>query len=312
MPIPAVDPEIQSLLKTSDAGVFPFYDLDSVLAVPERYQPLREHPDTPVDDRVKVQNLFVPGPGGQLRLRVYRPATDSALPVILYVHSGAFTYGSPEAEEEHALRYALDAEAVVVSVDYRLAPEHPYPAAADDAYAALTWIAAHAAEVGGDPERIAVAGVSAGGNIAASTVLRARDLAGPKVTFQLLIYPVLDSGLTSASMRESTNTPIFDRAAAELAWRYYAEGHDQAPYASPAHAADLGGLPPTLIVVAEVDPLRDEGHHYAERLSAAGVTTEFIQAPGAVHGFDLLFPQARVSERNLADQVRALHEALHP
>ncbi|MFE6161928.1 alpha/beta hydrolase [Streptomyces sp. NPDC056486] len=312
MPIPAVDSEIQSLLETSDAGVFPFYGLDSVLAVPERYQLLRERPDTPVDDRVKVQDLWVPGPAGQLRLRVYRPVTDDVLPVVLYVHGGAFTYGSPEGEEEHALRYALEAEAVVVSVDYRLAPEHPYPAAADDAYEALTWIAAHAAQIGGDPERIAIAGVSAGGNIAASTVLRARDLAGPKVTFQLLIYPALDSSMTSASMRESTDTPVFNRAAAELAWIYYAEGHGHVPYASPAQAADLGGLPPALVVVAEVDPLRDEGRHYAERLSAAGVTTELIQAPGAVHGFDLLFPKARVSERNLADQVRALREALHP
>ncbi|MFI7102845.1 alpha/beta hydrolase [Streptomyces sp. NPDC050161] len=310
MPVPPVDAEIQSLLDTSDAGVFPFYDLDSVLAVPELYQRLREHPETPVDDRVKVRDLFIPGPGGQLRLRVHRPATDGVLPVVLYLHGGAFTYGSPEAEEEHALRYALDAEAVVVSVDYRLAPEHPYPAAADDAYAALTWLAGHAAQVGGDPERIAVAGVSAGGNIAASTALRARDLEGPKVIFQVLLYPALDSSMTSASMRESTDTPVLNRAAAELAWRHYTGGHSLAPYASPVQAADLGGLPPAFVVVAEADPLRDEGRRYAERLSAAGVTTELIQVPGAVHGFDLLFPKARISERNLADQGRALREAL--
>ncbi|MCK7627388.1 alpha/beta hydrolase [Streptomyces sp. RS10V-4] len=312
MPFPTVDAEIQSLLDTSDAGLFPFYGLDSVLAVPERYQPLRERPDTPADDRVAVADLFVPGPGGPLRLRVYRPTTDGELPVILYLHGGAFVYGSPEAEEEHALRYAGEAEAVVVSVDYRLAPEHPYPAAADDAYAALTWLAAHAAEVGGDPRRIAVAGGSAGGNLAAATVLRARDLAGPRVVFQLLLYPVLDSGMASASMRESTDVPILNRSATELAWRYYAPGRGSSPYASPLRAADLSGLPPTFLVVAEIDPLRDEGRRYAERLSAAGVTTELIQAPGAVHGFDLLFPKARVSERNLADQVRALRDALHP
>ncbi|MFH8343979.1 alpha/beta hydrolase [Streptomyces sp. NPDC018045] len=315
MSVPPVDSEIQALLETTDAtdaGVFPFYGLASVLAEPALYARLREHPDTPVDERAKVHDLFIPGPGGQLRLRVYRPATGHDLPVILYLHSGAFTYGSPEAEEGHALRYALDAEAVVVSVDYRLAPEHPYPAATDDAYAALTWLAGHAAEIGGDPGRIAVAGVSAGGNLAASTVLRARDLGGPEVVFQVLIYPALDSGMTSASMREFTDTPVLDRDAAEWAWRHYAGGRDLPPYGSPVQAADLSGLPPAFVVVAEVDPLRDEGRRYAERLSAAGVTTELIQAPGAVHGFDLLFPTARVSERNLADQVRALHEALHP
>ncbi|MFH8342730.1 alpha/beta hydrolase [Streptomyces sp. AM6-12] len=311
MPVPPVDPEIQSLLDTSDSGVFPLYDLDSVLADPELYRPLRERPDTPADEQAKAEDLFIPGPGGQLRLRVYRPATDGTLPVVLYLHGGAFTYGSPEAEEKHAQRYARDAEAVVASVDYRLAPEHPYPAAADDAYAALTWLAGKAAEIGGDPERIAVAGASAGGNIAAATALRARDLDGPPVVFQMLIYPAVDSGMTSDSMRQCTDTPVLNRAAMKLAWRHYTGGHSLAPYASPAQAADLSGLPPAFIVVAEADPLRDEGLLYAKRLSAAGVTTELIQAPGAVHGFDLLFPKARVSERNLADQVRALREALH-
>ncbi|MFI0263128.1 alpha/beta hydrolase [Streptomyces sp. NPDC017056] len=312
MSVPAVDSEIQTLLDTADTGVFPVYGLDAVLAEPERYALLRERPDTPVDDRVQVRDLFIPGPGGRLRLRVYRPDTRHDLPMILYVHGGAFTYGSPEAEEERSLRYARDVSAVVVSVDYRLAPEHPYPAAADDAYAALTWIAANAAQVGGDPERIAVAGGSAGGNIAASTVLRARDLGGPHVVFQSLTYPGVDGGLTSGSAREFTDTPVLNRGAMELAWRYYAEESHSAPYASPSRAADLGGLPPAYVAVAEVDPLRDEGRDYAARLSAAGVTTELVQVPGAVHGFDLLFPQARISERSLTDQVRALRDALHP
>ncbi|MCS7482880.1 alpha/beta hydrolase [Umezawaea endophytica] len=311
MSVPAVDPEIQTMLDTADTGVFPLYGLDAVLADPERYTLLRERPDTPVDDEVKVWDLYVPGPGGQLRLRVYRPDTSENLPMILYVHSGAYTYGSPEAEEGRCLRYARDALAVVVSVDYRLAPEHPFPAATDDAYAALTWIATNAAELGGDPARIAAAGGSAGGNIAASTVLRARDQAGPHVLFQSLTYPNLDGSLSAASVRECIDTPILTRGALELAVRHYAKDSHTTPYAFPSRAADLSGLPPTYIVVAEVDPLRDEGRDYAARLSAAGVTTELVQVPGAVHGFDLLFPQARVSERNLADQVRALREALH-
>ncbi|MBO8196777.1 alpha/beta hydrolase [Streptomyces smyrnaeus] len=315
MTVPAVDPEIQTLLHTADTGVFPVHGLDAVLADPARYTLLRALPDTPVDDQVKVRDLYMPGPGGQLRLRVYRPDTAEILPMILYVHGGAYTYGSPEAEEGRSLRYARDVRAVVVSVDYRLAPEHPFPAGADDAYAALTWIAAHAAELGGDPARIAVAGGSAGGNIAASTVLRARDQAGPRVLFQSLTYPGVDAGLTTASAREFTDTPVLNRGALELAVRYYANDNQTAladPYASPIRAADLSGLPPAYVAVAEIDPLRDEGRDYAARLSAAGVTTELVQVPGAVHGFDLLFPQARISERSLTDQVRALREALRP
>ncbi|OKI02612.1 lipase [Streptomyces sp. CB02923] len=312
MSVPAVDPGIQSLLETAGTGVFPVRGLDAVLAGPRRYALLRAHPDTPVDDRVKVKNLYIPGPAGHLRLRVYRPGAPEDLPVILYVHGGAYTYGSPEAEEGRALRYARDAQAVVVSVDYRLAPEHPYPAAADDAYAALAWIAASPAEFGGGPGRIAVAGGSAGGNIAASTVLRARDQAGPRVLFQSLTYPGVDGSLSTASAREFTGTPVLNRGALELAVRYYAKDSHAAPYVSPVRAADLSGLPPACIAVAEADPLRDEGRDYAARLSAAGVTTELVQVPGAVHGFDLLFPWARISERSLTDQVRALREALHP
>ncbi|MEV0263137.1 alpha/beta hydrolase [Streptomyces sp. NPDC050617] len=315
MPVPAVDPEIQTLLDTADTGVFPVHGLDEVLADPARYALLRDLPETPADDRVKVEDLFIPGPGspgGKLRLRVYRPVTDQVLPVILYTHGGAFTYGSPEAEEGRSLRYAAEAEAVVVSVDYRLAPEHPFPAAADDAYAALVWVGEHAAEIGGDAERIAVAGGSAGGNLAAATALRARDLDGPRVVFQALTYPGLDADLASASARELTDTPVLNRAAMQRGWQYYAPGSHSAPYASPLQAADLGGLPPAYIAVAEIDPLRDEGRAYGARLSAAGVTTELVQVPGAVHGYDLLFPQARVSERSLADQVRALRDALHP
>jgi acetyl esterase len=308
---PAVDPEIRTLLETADTSVFPVHGLDTVLADPKRYALLRDLPEVPTDDQVKADDLYIHGPGGTLRLRIYRPETTEDLPMILYIHGGAYTYGSPEAEEGRSLRYARDARAVVVSVDYRLAPEHPFPAATDDAYAALTWIAGHAAELGGDPARIAVAGGSAGGNIAASTALRARDQAGPRLLFQALTYPGVDGGLTSASVREFTDTPVLNRAAMDLAWRYYTPTDPTDPYASPLHATDLTGLPPAYIAVAEVDPLRDEGRDYAARLSAAGVTTELVQVPGAVHGFDLLFPQARISERNLTDQTRALRDALH-
>lgn len=149
-----------------------------------------------------------------------------------------------------------------------------------------------------------------GGNTAAATVLCARDRQDPLVLFQLLRYPGVDGSLTSASVREFTDTPVLNRGAMELAWQYYAKDSHADPYASPL-TTDLGGLPPTYIAVAEGDPLRDEGRDYAARLSAAGVTTELVQVPGTVHGCDLLFPQARNSEHNLTDQVRALRGALH-
>ncbi|MEU7046118.1 alpha/beta hydrolase fold domain-containing protein [Streptomyces varsoviensis] len=214
---------------------------------------------------MKVRDLFIPGPGEPLRLRVYRPDTASTLPMILYVQGGAFTYGSPEAEEGRSLRYAAEVEAVVVSVDYRLAPEHPFPAATDDAYAALVWTAANAADLGGDPRRIAVAGGSAGG-----TVLRARDLDGPYVALQALTYPGLDAGATSASMREFTDTAVLNRAAMVRGWQYYASEHRTEPYASPLQAPDLDGL------LHAVRP----GAAWTQRASTAGASAHAGRAVG--------------------------------
>jgi acetyl esterase/lipase len=190
----------------------------------------------------------------------------------------------------------------VVSVDYRLAPEHRYPAALDDCYGVLAWTAASADALGVDPDRLGVAGASSGGNLAAAVALRARDRGEPAVAFQLLVYPTLDDRRQTVS-QQFVATPVIDGADCERCWRYYlgSERADVSPYAAPARATDLTGLPPTYLMTAELDPLRDEGIEFATRLLAAGVSVDLHQFAGAVHGFDL-FPTA-ISQRALDEQV---------
>lgn len=290
---------------TDDAFV---HDPDSIFATAEGFAALRAIPDVPRDDRVEVRDHILPS---GLRMRVYRPSGGTATkPLILFIHSGGWVHSRPETEEAKALRLAAEVDAVVVSVDYRLAPEHPYPAAVEDTYTGLLWAVEHAGELCADPNRVAVAGGSAGGNLTAATVLRARDANGPAVRFQLLVYPALDDRLDTAAMREYTDTPVLTRFAIECAWKYYGPDGASDGYAAPARAANLRGLPPALIMVAEVDPLRDDGIDYAARLNAAGVSTELVQVPGAVHGFDVIFEHTNISRRGLATQVRALRDAL--
>jgi acetyl esterase len=304
---PPLDPEIRAALEATDDPLL--HEPDSIFAATEHFAALRAIPAVPHDDRVEVKDHHTPE---GLRLRVYRPIGDGPRSLILFVHSGGFVFGRPETEEARALRYAAEVDAVVVSVDYRLAPEHPYPGPLDDAYAGLLWAVEHAGALGADPARLAVVGGSAGGALAAAVALRARDTGGPAICFQLLIYPGLDDRLETSSARAFTDIPVMTRFAAGRAWSYYGPDGASDGYAAPARAADLAGLPPALIVVAEVDPLRDDGLAYGARLSAAGVNTEIVQVPGAVHGFDLLFAHTTVGERGLATQVRALRDALRP
>jgi acetyl esterase/lipase len=202
--------------------------------------------------------------------------------------------------------------AVVVSVDYRLAPEHPFPAGVEDCYAALAWLAAHAAELGVDPARIAVAGQSAGGGLAAATALLARDRGGPALCFQLLEIPELDDRLDTPSMRAFTDTPLWNRPNAVWSWKHYlgaSHAGEPSAYAAPARAKDLAGLPPAYVSTMEFDPLRDEGILYALRLLQAGVPVELHSYPGTFHGSALL-PGAKVSQRGAREVMEALRHAL--
>jgi acetyl esterase len=267
------------------------------------------------DDRVAVEDRVIPGLGAdhEPTVRVYTPTqAEKPAPAVVYFHGGAFMLGDLNIEQLRCLRLAADGGCVVVSVDYRLAPEHPYPAGVEDCYAGLLWTAAHADDLGVDASRIAVAGSSAGGALAAAVALMARDSKGPALAFQMLIYPVIDDRMATVSMRTGEATPLFRRADAEVMWRCYL-GDDPgnvSPYAAPGRSKDLSGLPPAYVMVAEHDPLRDEGIEYAVALLHAGVPTELHCLAGVCHGFDLIVPHSAVGRRALDEQVDAMRRAL--
>jgi acetyl esterase/lipase len=249
---------------------------------------------------------------------VYRPkpaGAAGALPVpgVLFIHGGGFIIGSVEAEHIGAALVAADAGAVVVSVDYRLAPEHPYPAALHDCYAALAYLHDEAAALGVDPARVAVAGASAGGGLAAAVALLARDLGGPPLCFQMLQIPELDDRLETPSMRRFVDSPLWNRPLAVESWTAYLGGlwgsPDVPAYAAPSRATDLAGLPPAYISTAENDPLRDEGIAYASGLLQAGVSVELHQFPGTFHG-SALVTTAAVSRRAQHEAALVLRRAL--
>jgi acetyl esterase len=234
----------------------------------------------------EVTDLTITGPGGDLPLRVYRPASHRPLPVLAYFFGGGWVLGTIDTADGVSRSLANSSGAVVVVAGYRLAPEHPFPAAIDDCYAAVRWIADHGHELGADPARLAVGGDSAGGNLAAAVALRARA-DGPALAGQLLVYPNTDQLADDESIRASDDPFLFNHHS--VAWyrqHYLAKAEDAAnPLASPLRAENLAGLPPALIITAEYDPLRDQGEAYARRLADEGVKTELSRYPGMAHGF---------------------------
>ncbi|URN10286.1 alpha/beta hydrolase [Actinomadura madurae] len=277
-------------LAAAVAGM-PYVGLEDPLKARAAMRDLVSALSRPADDEgVHIQDRTVPGPPGAppVPVRVYRPREASGpVPVLVYFHGGGFVTGSLDNEHERCVTFAAEDGVAVVSAGYRLAPEHPYPAGFDDCYAATVWAHEHAGEFGGDPERVAVGGGSAGGALAATVALRARDEGGPPLVFQMLLYPVLDDRMDTPSMRTFTRPPLFNRTDVEHMWRHYLGGRTAVPaYAAPARAEDLSGLPRAYVLVPEYDPLRDEGLTHAHRLIGAGVPTELHHVPGACHGFD--------------------------
>ncbi len=253
---------------------------------------LRDLPRRTVHPKLRVENRAVDGPGGPIPVRIYWPPRESGPaadpPVLLYFHGGGFVVGDLDTHDGTARQHAVGARAVVVSVDYRLAPEHPYPAAIDDAWAATRWAAGHAGELGADVSRLAVAGDSAGGTIAAVIAQRARDDSGPPIAFQLLWYPSTMWDATLPSFTENASALVLDREAIAAFSRWYAGEIDMSdPPAgmAPGRAQNLSGLPPAYIAVAGHDPLRDDGLRYGELLAAAGVPVEVHNAETLVHGY---------------------------
>jgi acetyl esterase len=258
-----------------------------------------------------VTNREIPGPEGPIPVRVYRPEGDAAKPVIVYYHGGGWVLGSLETHDGTCRRLADGADAVVVSVDYRMGPEDRFPAAVDDAYAALQWVAAHAAELGADPARLVVAGDSAGGNLAAVMSQLARD-GGPAIRFQLLVYPVTDHEFTSVSMEENAVGYYLTRDAMRWFYDHYlndpSEGDDAR--VSPIRHTDLAALPPAFVLTAQYDPLRDQGIAYAEALRGAGNVVEMTMYEGLFHGFFSMFDFIDAGKAAFDDAIAAVAAAV--
>jgi acetyl esterase len=268
-------------------------------------------PDEPV---ARVEELSIPGPAGNIPARLYSPSSEPSQPAVVYFHGGGWVIGNLETHDYVCRLIANGAKCTVISVDYRLAPEHKFPAAADDAYAATKWVSDSAAELNVDSTRIAVAGDSAGGNVAAVVALMARDRGGPSIMQQTLVYPVIDHNFGTVSYRDNAEGYFLTTNGMRWFWAHYlASDADGAnPYASPLRAETLAGLPPALVISAEYDPLRDEDAAYAERLRADGVDVTYTRYDGQVHGFfqtQVLYDDAKAAMRQVCETLRAAFEA---
>jgi acetyl esterase len=258
----------------------------------------------PVEDVARVTDHRVPVAGGDIAVRCYTPAGTGPFPALVFFHGGGWVIGDIETHDGICRSLANAAGAVVASVDYRLAPEHRYPVAAEDAFAATRWVAAEGARLGVDPRRIAVGGDSAGGNLAAAVSLMARDRGGPALKLQVLVYPVTDHSFDTVSYKDLAEGYMLTRAGMQWFWNHYLgpDGDGRQPYASPLQAPSVEGLPPALVMTAEYDPLRDEGEAYADRLRRAGVPVTVTRYPGLVHGF--------IRWINLVDKSRAARDEI--
>ena len=260
----------------------------------------------------RVEDRTIPGPAGELRARVYTPEGKGPFPGLVFFHGGGFVLCSLDSHDGQCRSLAHGAGCVVVSVDYRLAPEHKFPAAPEDCYAATRWVAEHAADFDVDPTRLAIGGDSAGGNLTAVTALLARDRGGPTLRFQLLVYPVTDCAFETASYRDNAEGYFLTKSMMRWFWDHYLSdpAHAEDPYASPLRAKDLSGLPPGLCITAEFDPLRDEGESYAERLRKAGVDVVTSRYDGMFHGFFGMAGLLDQGRRAIAEASAALRAAL--
>ncbi|VFA95463.1 alpha/beta hydrolase [Nocardia farcinica] len=295
-----MDPELEPFLP-----LFPPSDLSDIPQARRQLAELAAAVPADIAAHLDIEDRTVPGEPA-VPVRIYRP--QHARGAIVWAHGGGFVMGDLDTEHPWATRLADGSGATVISVGYRLAPEHPFPAAHDDMYAVLTWAAAHADELGIDPARIAVGGHSSGAGIAASVALRARDEQGPPICLQLLNQPGLDDRQRSWSARNFTDTPFLNRSKVTQMWEYYLQGTPATPYAAPARATDLSGLPPAYIATAEYCPNRDEDIDYALRLLWAGVPVELHQWPGTFHGSQAIV-SAAVSQRQNEEFAAALRRA---
>ncbi len=307
-----LDPEIQPIVEMMEAAPGPPAHLVPIAQARAAHDREAVIMGGPGEEVAEVRELSAPGPGGPVGVRLYRPRADGGpLPLVAYLHGGGWAVGSLDSFDPLCRALANASGALIASIDYRLAPEHPFPAAIDDARAAVRRLAASAAELGADPARVGIAGDSAGGNIAAVTARRLRDEGDSPLRFQALVYPVCDSALNTPSYRD--NGSGFGLSAESMAryWELYLDGADgRHPDASPLQAGDLAGLPPAFVLTVREDVLRDEGEAYARALEAAGVPVELRRYDGAVHGFFRWLAKAAIARRAVAEVGAALRAGL--
>ena len=311
-----IDSELLKAISTSEWNKIPYARL-----LQEDPQTIREQElklsalETPLDipSNLEVGNFAIPSheEGRNISLRTYKPKGKTNLPIYLYFHGGAFIFGSPEQYDFIFYRLAIDIEALIISVDYRLAPEYPFPAAIEDGYDSLVWISSYAEEIGGNPQKIICGGSSAGGTIALSINHLARDLGIPKIAHQYLLYPPTDYRLISNSMKQLANAPMQSRDSAYWMWKHYLQNETNVlpKYAVPYLEDDFKGLPSTTIVVCELDPLRDEGINYAKKLKEAEVDVDLHEIKGAVHTFD--FFECSLSTEFYVQQVEMFKQIIN-
>ena len=314
-----LDPELVAPLGAflnATKGAFNLHDIPAA----RRAQQLAraQMAKAPQIEGVSTEDRQVPGPAGapDVFVRIYQPTDRPAtLPALLWIHGGGFVLGSVEQDDLLTRHLAIAGQCVIASVEYRLAPEHPFPAPVEDCYAALTWLSAHTAELGVNKSRIAIGGDSAGGGLAAGLALLTRDRAEVELAFELLIYPMIDDRNIAPASETVPDTFVWSREDNRIGWQAYLGrepgGAGVSPYAAAARATDLKDLPPAYIAVGGLDLFLDESITYAQRLLAAGVPAELHVYPGGCHGFNLFGPGAELSQRFNADRDNALKRMLH-
>ncbi|MFJ9815223.1 alpha/beta hydrolase [Streptomyces sp. NPDC101151] len=312
-PPPPFDAELAAALKPVEEVISPGLTMDEIPAARQDVGiDLLGQFDLTMGGAFEAENRTVPGPEGapDISLLICRPPSAepaASLPVIYHVHGGGMVLGNNLAGVDVPLTWARELGAVVVSVEYRLAPEHPHPAPIDDVHTGLLWTAAHAREIGGDPDRIVIAGASAGGGLAAALALLLRDRQGPRVIGQILTCPMLDDRNDTVSSHQMAGIGLWDRTANETGWTALLGerrgGPDVSPYAAPARASDLSGLPPAFLDVGSAETFRDEVVDYASRIWQSGGVAELHVWPGGFHGFDSFAPQASLSRAARAAQL---------
>lgn len=278
-----LDPEIRQMLETT-GGSLPDVTTQPLDAVRRVYD---MSAGVATIELAEIRDMTIPGPAGDLAVRLYRPDGEAARPALVYFHGGGWVIGSLASHDPACRRLAQVSGCVIIAVEYRLAPEHRFPAAFDDAYAATQWVMAEAASLGIDPTHIGVAGDSAGANLAAAVALKARDAGGPQLSVQVLIYPAAQfDAETQSNIRNAEGYGLTTAAMRWFSAQYIPDPADrQSPFASIMNAQSVAGLPPAFVATAEFDPLCDEGEAYAERLRAAGVPVTTIRYDGTIHGF---------------------------